>query len=53
MSLLIPGGVYSIPVETTVTVGEAVLLGQVPESYTVFDNYASVEDAAEDYYNYG
>jgi hypothetical protein len=30
-----------------------VLLGQVPESYTVFDNYASVEDAAEDYYNYG
>ncbi len=53
VSLLIPGGLRVIPVETTVTVAEAVLLGQVPESYTVFDNYATAEDAAEDYYNYG
>ena len=53
VSLLIPGGVRTIPIETTVTVAEAVLLGQVPESYTVFDNYANVEDAAEDYFNYG
>lgn len=53
VSLLIPGGVRVLPIETTITVAEAVLLGEVPESYTVFDNYTRAEDAAEDYYNYG
>ncbi len=53
VSLLIPGGIRTLPIETTVTVAEAVLLGEVPESYTVFDNYATASDAGEDYFNYG
>jgi sporulation protein YunB len=52
-TLLLPTGSKVIPLETSVTIAEAVLLGQVPESYTVFDNYASGEEAAEDYFDYG
>ncbi|MCD8145495.1 MAG: sporulation protein YunB [Oscillospiraceae bacterium] len=53
LKLLLPGGTQSVPVEVSVMVADAVLLGQVPESYTVFNGTDTAEEAADNYFNYG
>lgn len=45
LSLLLPGGIYTYTSETRMILAETVLLGRVPDSYGVFTQRKSGEDA--------
>ena len=47
--LLLPGGPCSTSVSTGIPLSEAVLMGEVPESYTYFSQFDSVEEASDAY----
>lgn len=53
VDLLLPGGIYTHPVESAITVAETVLLGQVPENYTYFSQFDTAREAADAYQDYG
>lgn len=48
LHLLLPGGVYEYAEETRLVLAETVLLGEVPDSYSYFEQ---VDDASEAYRN--
>ncbi|MGI6497707.1 MAG: sporulation protein YunB [Oscillospiraceae bacterium] len=51
--ILIPGGVISTTVESTVNIAETVIVGTVPDSYTYFSQFDNVKEASESYFDYG
>lgn len=51
--ILVPGGVASTTVESTVNVAETVIVGTVPDSYTYFSQFDTVKEASEAYFDYG
>lgn len=52
LSLLLPGGVCTYTDETKMVLAETVLLGQVPESYSNFSQFDSLEEAYEAKYHH-
>lgn len=44
--LLLPGGVESVEIRTTVTLAETVLLGDVPQTYAVLGGFGSASDSS-------
>lgn len=52
LSLLLPGGVYTYTDETKMVLAETVLLGQVPNSYSSFSQFDSLDEAYEAHYHY-
>ncbi len=51
--ILLPGGVTSTTVESTVNIAETVIVGTVPDSYTYFSQFDTVKEASEAYFDYG
>lgn len=52
IGILLPGYSTTTGVETAMSVAETIIIGEVPENYTFFDNVSDAEEAAEHYFNF-